>query len=179
MDHLKLKREFLHSLAIKACNDTLGTEGVVPSALVFREFPSLRSLLRPKVHRATLAEQVQAFLTARKVMAEAQAQSKLKRALKHQSPKMKDHIYSPSYKVLVWREKIVNNRIGEFIGPFAFLHYDERSRIVAVHQGGAIKRYSSSQIIPFVKQQTVLDDAITDRDIEDRHNKTEPEINSP
>ena len=35
MDHSKLKKEFLLSLAVKAYNDTLGPEGVVPCALVF------------------------------------------------------------------------------------------------------------------------------------------------
>ena len=64
-------------------------------------------------------------------MAEAQAQSKLKRALKHQSPKMQNYIYSLGEKVLVWREKIVSNRIGKFLGPFTVLHHNEGSKIVA------------------------------------------------
>ena len=101
MDHPKLKKEFLPSLAVKACNDTLGPEGVVPYALVFVEFPSLRSVLGPKVPRAILAERAQAALIARKIMAEAQAQFRFKRALENQSPKIKNHMYSPSDKVLV------------------------------------------------------------------------------
>ena len=48
IDNLKLKKEFLRSLAVKACNDTLVPEGVVPSALVFGELPSLYSFLRTK-----------------------------------------------------------------------------------------------------------------------------------
>ena len=56
---------------------------MVPPALVFGEFPSLRSFLGSEVLRATLAEWAQAVLTARKIVAEAQAQSRLKRALKH------------------------------------------------------------------------------------------------
>ena len=43
IDHRKLKKEFLRSLAVKPCNDTIGPEGVVPSALVFGEFTSLCS----------------------------------------------------------------------------------------------------------------------------------------
>ena len=55
IDRPKLKNEFILSLAVKACNDTLGTEGVVPSALLFREFPSLRSWLGSKVPIDTLS----------------------------------------------------------------------------------------------------------------------------
>ena len=101
IDHPKLNKDFLLSLAVEACNDTLGPEGVEPSALVFGEFPSLRSFLGPKVPSTILAEQAQAALTTRKVMEESQAKSKLKRAMKHQSPKMQNYTYSPGDKVLV------------------------------------------------------------------------------
>ena len=123
-DHPKLKKEFLLSLSFKACSDTLESEGVVPSALVFRESTSLRSFLGPKILRATLAERTEAALTAHKDMAYTQAQSKLKREFKYQSSSYKNHIYSPEDKVLVWRQKIVNNCIGEFIGPFIVLHHN-------------------------------------------------------
>ena len=56
VDHPRLKKEFLPSLAVKTSNDTLGPEGTVPSALLFEEFPLLRSFLGTKVPRATLAE---------------------------------------------------------------------------------------------------------------------------
>ena len=45
-------------------------------------------------------------------MTEAQAKSTLKHAIKHQSPKMQSNTYLPGDKVLVWREKKVNNRLG-------------------------------------------------------------------
>ena len=38
-DHPSLQRQVLLALAVKAINDTLGPEGVIPSALVFGEFP--------------------------------------------------------------------------------------------------------------------------------------------
>ena len=74
-------------------------------------------------------------------MAESQANSRLKRAIKHQSPKMHNYTYSPGDKVLVWREKIVNNRIGEFIGPFIVCQHDERCNAISIDQEEAIKRY--------------------------------------
>ena len=112
-------------------------------------------------------------------MEESQEKSRLKRAIKHQSPKMQSYTYSPGDKVLVWREKIVNNRIGELIGPFTVLHHEERSKIVAIDQGGVIKRYSTSQTRPFLEQPSMLDDSITERKIEDRHEIMNQEPDEP
>ena len=56
VDHPSLQRQMLLALAGKAINDTLGSEGVVPSALVFGEFPSLRTVSGPLVPRPSLAE---------------------------------------------------------------------------------------------------------------------------
>ena len=81
-------------------------------------------------------------------------------------------MYTPGDHVFVRRENIVKNHIGEIIGPFTVLHHDERSKIVAIDQAGMIKRYSSSQIRPFVEEQSALGDTIRDRDIEDRYQKT-------
>ena len=43
IDHPKMQPQLLFALAVKAMNDTPGSEGTVPSGLVFSEFPSLRS----------------------------------------------------------------------------------------------------------------------------------------
>ena len=73
----------------------------------------------------------------------------------------------------------MNIRIGEFIGSFTVLHHDERSKIAAIDQDGTIKRYSSSQIRPFVAQPSELDDAKADRKIEDCHTKANPTEDEP
>ena len=52
-DHPNLKKDILLAIAIKAINDTLGPEGIVLSALVFGEFPSIRAFIGPKVPHAT------------------------------------------------------------------------------------------------------------------------------
>ena len=83
-------------------------------------------------------------------MTEAQAKSRLKHAIKYQSLKMQSYTCLPGDKVLVWCEKIVNNRMGEFIGAFTVPHHDERSKIVAIYQDVAIKRYSISQMKSFL-----------------------------
>ena len=109
----------------------------------------------------------------RKVLAESQKKSRLKSAVKHQSPKMHDYACSPGYKVLLWREKIMNNRIGEFIALFTVRNCYERSKIVAIDQDGVIKRYSTSQIRPFLEQPSMPDNSITERKIEEHHAKTD------
>ena len=93
-------------------------EKLVPSAPVFGEYSSLRSHLGPNIPRAPMAERAQAEFTSRKIMAVAQAQSKLKRAIKHRSLKIQDYVYSLGDLAIVWRDSIVNNSIGEFIGKF-------------------------------------------------------------
>ena len=73
--------------------------------------------------------------------------------------------------MLVLREKTVNNCIGEFIGPFPVMHHYKRSKTVTIDQDGVIKRYSRSQIRPFLEQPSMLDDSIAQRKIEDWHDK--------
>ena len=84
---------------------------------------------------------------------------------------MQNYTYSPREKVLVWRKKIENNRTEKFIGPFTVYHHDERSKIIAIFQDGAIKRYSASRIRPLFEQPSMLDDSITERKMVDRHEK--------
>ena len=74
--------------------------------------------------------------------------------------------------MLVWREKIVNNRTGEFIGSFTVLNHDERYKIVAVDQDGVTKLSSTSQVRSLLEKPPMFDDSITERNTEDRRDKT-------
>ena len=65
-------------------------------------------------------------------MAHEMAKIKLARAKKHKIPTSADRGYALEDKVLFWREKIVNNRVGEFIDPLTVISYDEFSKIVLV-----------------------------------------------
>ena len=53
IDFPKMSRQLLLALSVKSMNDTLGPEGIVPSVLVFSEFPSLRAYQGPVVLRPT------------------------------------------------------------------------------------------------------------------------------
>ena len=68
---------------------------------------------------------------------------------------------------------MLNNLIGEFIGPFTVQHHDERSKTVSTAQDGVIKRYSTFQIRPFLEKPSMLDDSFTERKIEERQDKTD------
>ena len=61
-------------MAVKAINDTLGPEGIVPSSLVFGEYPSIRSFLGAKLLWPTLAEKASAAQDVRKIMPKHMAQ---------------------------------------------------------------------------------------------------------
>ena len=139
----------LLQMSVKAMNDTLGPDGIVPSALVFGEFPSLRTFEGPRENRPTLVERARIATQARKIMAQEIAKSKLQRALKHNAPDAADRVFEPGQLVLVWREKIVNNRIGEWLGPYQVISMDHHTKIVLVDCDGESKRFSATQVKVF------------------------------
>lgn len=69
-----MQRQLLLASAVKAMNDTLGPEGLVPSALVFGEFPSLRSFEGPIIPRPSLSEKALIAQEARRLMSKHLAQ---------------------------------------------------------------------------------------------------------
>ena len=113
-------------------NDSLGPEDIVPSALVFGEFPSLRTFQGPVIPHSTLAERAEVALKARRYISRHFADNKIQRDLQHNTLPAADRDYSPGDKVLIWWEKQVENRIGEWIGPYTVVSYDAEARIVLV-----------------------------------------------
>ena len=59
------------------------------------------------------------------------------------------------------------------------VYHEDHSRIAAIDQDGVIYRYSSLHIRPFLGQTSVLDHAITDRDIEDQHKERTEDRDEP
>ncbi len=53
------------------------------------------------------------------------AKMRVRRALKHEVPSSSDRLYQPGDQVLVWMERHVNNRIGEWVGHFLVEFADE------------------------------------------------------
>ena len=134
--------------AVKSMNDTLGPEGLVPSALVFGEFPKVYTRSETPAQRPMLEDRASVALCARKEMERIMAEMRTKRALKHKVPTAADTFYQPGDKVLVWREKIVESRIGEWLGPFEVLATDEEKKLVYVKDVkiGAARPFNVSQV---------------------------------
>ena len=82
-------------------------EGIVPSALVFGEFPSLRSISGPVLPRPSLEERVEAAQQARRHMANHLARTKVRRVLHRDPTPATEQMYQPRDEVLVWCEKQV------------------------------------------------------------------------
>lgn len=99
-------------------NDTLGPDGLVPSAMVFGDFPQV--YIRSELPRqlSVIAEIAQAASIAQQKMKERMAELKLKRAPHNAVPPAFERRSEPVDKVLVWREKKFANRISEWLGAF-------------------------------------------------------------
>ena len=94
-EHPDVDADLILAIATKAINDTFGPEGVVPSALVFGEFPSLCSYLGANIPRATLAERAVIAQKARRLMSRHLAGANVNTALKRKTPNATDQVYQP------------------------------------------------------------------------------------
>ena len=139
--------------SVKAMNDTLGPEGLVPSALVFREFPPVFTKSEAPAARLILGERASVAQSARKEMGKLMG---VRRALHHRTLSAADRFYQPGDQVLVWREKIVNHRIGEWLGPFTVLCTDESRKLVYVQDAkiGAARRFKAVQVKRYLTSET-------------------------
>ena len=107
-----------------------------------------------------MAERAPVTERARKLMSSEMADSKVRRALKHNVPQNIDHVYQPGDKVLVWREKLVENRIGEWTGPFIVKTVDMKSKIVTVQEDSKspFQRFNFTQVKPFRTPEAIAVD---------------------
>ena len=152
IDYPNMQRQMLLALATKAINDTLGPEGIVPSSLVFGEFPILRSLYGPIFTRPTLAECARTALDARRLMSRHLAQAKVTRAQRHNTPPATNATYQTGDLVLVWREKVVESRVGQWLGPYTVVTIDVNAEIVIVRKDkeSLIKSYNMVRVKTFL-----------------------------
>ena len=157
-----MQKQILLALVIKAMNDTLGPEAIIPSALVFRDIPSLRSITGPVIPRPTLAERAEIALEARRHFAKHVALSKVKRALHNKAPMATNRVHQTGDKVLLWREVQVENRIGDWLGPYTVVSFDPNSKIILVQMSADARyeRYNIVQVKPFLKQTEASTDFI-------------------
>lgn len=74
------------------------------------------------------------------------AEMGVSRELKLKDTSRGDHIFQPGDEVLVWRERIINSRIEEWLGTFTVLDVSENKRQVYV-QDTLVGAASSSRVV--------------------------------
>ena len=148
VDHPTADPETSLALSVKAVNDTLGPEGLLHSAIVFREFRKVYTKSETPDERAVLASRAKLAHNARAQMAKHMAELWVKRALKHSTPTASDRVKKAGDQVLVWREKRVDNCIGDRIGPSLVLWVDETRELDFVQDVriGAARPFNVAQV---------------------------------
>ena len=92
-------------MAVTSMTDTLGPEVIVPSALVFGEYPSTKTLSEAADPCASLESRARVATTARKHMEQEMAKLKVQRALRNWIPRATNYVLEVGRLVLPWREK--------------------------------------------------------------------------
>lgn len=110
--------ELLLSCFIWAMNDTLGSEGLDPSELIFGEYLSVRRNSEPLQELLNLSSLAEVAMAVRNEMSHIIAKQRIQQCIKHILLSASYHMYSPGDKVIVCSEKIHENLIGEWISPF-------------------------------------------------------------
>lgn len=106
-------KDLLLQLAVKAMKDILEPEGIVPSSLVFGELPRIYTRSEIQNPRDYFGERAKMVHTAGIEMDLIMAKMRTAGALKHAVPASADIVFDHGDQVLVWREKVINHRIGE------------------------------------------------------------------
>ncbi len=142
-------------------NDTLGPEGLVPSSFVFGEYPKVYTKGHSEMPqpRLTTEERASMLQSGRAEMQRHMAKARVARALKHSVPSAADQSFQPGDMALVWHEKIVNNRIGEWLGPFRALGVDESKKIVYIQDVkiGTARPFSVTQVKVYLPPSDLAD----------------------
>lgn len=107
-----------------------------PVWINFWKYPRLRMFAGPLVPSCPLAERVESAQEAHRYKSKHIARVGIERSETQSTPYITNQTYPPSVKVLFWSEKIVENRIGEWVGLCKVTSFDERSRIIFVQKGG-------------------------------------------
>lgn len=158
--------DLILSLSVKAMNDTLGPEGFVPSALVFGEYPSTQTFEEPKDEKPTLVDRAKLARLIRGEMEKKMATLRVQRALRHKVPPAADVVHEIGDQVLVYREKQVNNRIGEWLGPFQVKGVDQERKLVYVQdtEEGEPNAFGFAQVKKYLRPQAASEAFFIDLD---------------
>lgn len=145
-EHPGMNREIALRIAVKAINDTMGPEGLVPSLLVFGclpRFPATTSNVIEQERR------MRALNEARREMASVTAELRIRKALLSRAPRNVDVVLEPGDKVKVYRE---TDR--KYIGPFPVLRINGKQ--VVVLQNDTEKKFSLHKVIRIDQYERII-----------------------
>jgi len=142
----ELDRTIALRIAVKALNDTMGPEGLVPSLLVFGCLPRLTPV---NSHNPAQKQRMRALHEARKEMASVTAELRIRKALMTRAHPNTDIIINQGDKVRVFRE---TDR--KYIGPFPVIRVDGKK--VFVLQNDTEKQYSLHQVVLSEQYENIL-----------------------
>eukprot|EP00171_Calliarthron_tuberculosum_P010910 IDg10910t1 len=114
-------KNLLLQLCVKAMNDTLGIEGLVPSSISASEYSKVYTPSETQRLRPTTEQRAAMLKQARAEMQINMEKSRASKALLRFVPTSAEWNYNPSDKVLVWRGNVVINLICEWMGPFTVI----------------------------------------------------------
>lgn len=120
LDYPKTTKSLVLSACVKAINDTIEPEGLVPSALSFGEYLKLQMDVNWKV-RASLSERAEVANKSRDKTTHHIAKRLVQRALRHQVLPAAHREFQIGNKVLVWKESLMANKIEKRVGPFQIM----------------------------------------------------------
>ena len=142
-DHEMTDRVLALPLAVKAMNDTLGAEGLVPSVIVIGQYPNLNILSSKPSSKTTQISRKMIAGTTHNEMEKPMSKMRINRALRHAVPTAANRSYGRGDQVLVWREKIVEHRIGEWLGPFSVASFQPEMKLVLIQdESGELQIHS-------------------------------------
>lgn len=124
--------EFLLRFTINEMNDTIGPNGLVPSALVFGKYPSTRIFDDPIQERPNLSSRSELSLLAQPKMSRIIAKLRVNRGLRHTLSPSVDTYFEPGDQFSVWREKQISIRIGDCMEPFTVQYFDPVKKLVRI-----------------------------------------------
>ena len=137
-DEPDLPEEIALQLSVKAMNDTVNPEGLVPSLLLFGTVP------RFEPHSSRLPNheaRMRAMTVARREMDDVTARLKLQRALRSKLPPATEYVIRPGDNVYAYDE-----RTKRYNGPFRVNKTFERNAWIQREDGE--RQYSTDRLLP-------------------------------
>ena len=148
-DHPNLMPKTILRLSLKAMNDTMGENGLVPSLLTFGVIPRFPIL---NTELPTQQERLEALKKAQAEMNSIVAERRIKRALLHKVPNASNYVFRPGTEVLVYREDE-----KKWKGPLTVKAVNEKIATLRNDDNGAEADFNVQQLKPYFRPIPFLD----------------------